>query len=41
MFTVIFVLFWVLLALGLLLIALSGGPSGALQQLQSQSRGSR
>jgi len=41
MFTLIFVLFWVLLALGLLLIALSGGPSGALQQLQSQSRGSR
>jgi mono/diheme cytochrome c family protein len=41
MFTVIFVLFWVLLALGLLLIALSGGPSGALQRLQSQSRGSR
>jgi mono/diheme cytochrome c family protein len=41
MFTVIFVLFWVLLALGLLLVALSGGPSGALQQLQSQSRGSR
>jgi mono/diheme cytochrome c family protein len=41
MFTLIFVLFWVLLGLGLLLIALSGGPSGALQQLQSQSRGSR
>ena len=41
MFTLIFVLFWVLLALGLLLVALSGGPSGALQQLQSQSRGSR
>ena len=41
MFTLIFVLFGVLLALGLLLIALSGGPSGALQQLQSQSRGSR
>jgi mono/diheme cytochrome c family protein len=41
MFTLIFVLAWVILALGLLLIALSGGPSGALQQLQSQSRGSR
>ena len=41
MFTLIFVLFWVILGLGLLLIALSGGPSGALQQLQSQSRGSR
>jgi mono/diheme cytochrome c family protein len=41
MFTVIFVLAWVILGLGLLLVALSGGPSGALQQLQSQSRGSR
>ena len=41
MLTVIFVLFWVILGLGLLLVALSGGPSGALQQLQSQSRGSR
>src|SRR5829696_106625 len=41
MLTVVFVLFWVLLGLGLLLIALSGGPSGALQRLQSQSRGSR
>lgn len=41
MSTLIFVLVWVVLALGLLLIALSGGPSGALQQLQSQSRGSR
>jgi cytochrome c550 len=41
MFTLIFVLAWVILGLGLLLIALSGGPSGALQQLQSQSRGSR
>src|SRR5215218_225226 len=41
MFTLIFVLAWVILALALLLIALSGGPSGALQRLQSQSRGSR
>ena len=41
MTTLIFVLTWVVLGLGLLLIALSGGPSGALQQLQSQSRGSR
>ena len=41
MLTVVFVLIWVILGLGLLLIALSGGPSGALQQLQSQSRGSR
>jgi mono/diheme cytochrome c family protein len=41
MSTLVFVLVWVVLGLGLLLIALSGGPSGALQQLQSQSRGSR
>jgi mono/diheme cytochrome c family protein len=41
MSTLVFVLIWVVLGLGLLLIALSGGPSGALQQLQSQSRGSR
>jgi mono/diheme cytochrome c family protein len=41
MATLIFVLTWVILGLGLLLIALSGGPSGALQRLQSQSRGSR
>jgi len=41
MLTVVFVLIWVVLGVGLLLIALSGGPSGALQQLQSQSRGSR
>jgi mono/diheme cytochrome c family protein len=41
MLTVVFVLLWVILGLGLLLIALSGGPSGALQRLQSQSRGSR
>ncbi len=41
MSTLIFVLVWVFLGLGLLLIALSGGPSGALQRLQSQSRGSR
>ncbi len=30
MSTLVFVLFWVILGLGLLLIALSGGPSGAL-----------
>ena len=41
MTALIFVLTWVVLGLGLLLIALSGGPSGALQRLQSQSRGSR
>jgi mono/diheme cytochrome c family protein len=41
MTTLIFVLVWVVLGLGLLLIAFSGGPSGALQQLMSQSRGAR
>jgi len=41
MSTLIFVLIWVTLGLGLLLVALSGGPSGALQQLQSQTRASR
>src|SRR5687768_15819664 len=41
MATLVFVLFWVVLGLGLLLVALSGGPSGALQRLQSQSRGGR
>jgi len=41
MSTLIFVLVWVLLGLGLLLIALSGGPGGALARLQSQSRASR
>jgi mono/diheme cytochrome c family protein len=41
MSTLVFVLIWVGLGLGLLLIALSGGPGGALQRLQSQSRGGR
>ena len=41
MSTLVFVLFWVVLGLGLLLIALSGGPSGALQRLQTQSRTGR
>jgi mono/diheme cytochrome c family protein len=41
MSTLIFVLVWVLLGLGLLLVAFSGGPGGALQRLMSQSRGSR
>jgi mono/diheme cytochrome c family protein len=41
MTTLVFVLVWVVLGLGLLLIALSGGPSGALQRMQSQSRASR
>src|SRR3954451_21722136 len=41
MTTLIFVLFWVLLGLGLLIVALSGGTGGALQRLQTQSRGGR
>ena len=41
MTTLVFVLVWVVLGLGLLLIAMSGGPSGAGQQLMSQSRGAR
>jgi mono/diheme cytochrome c family protein len=41
MTTLIFVLVWVVLGLGLLLVAFSGGPSGALQQLMSTSRGAR
>src|SRR5919197_395403 len=41
MTTLIFVLFWILLGLGLLLVALSGGPGGALQRPQTPSRGGR
>jgi mono/diheme cytochrome c family protein len=41
MTTLIFVLVWILLGLGLLIIALSGGPGGAVQKLQTQSRGGR
>src|SRR3954454_10285312 len=41
MTTLVFVLVFVLLGLGVLLVALSGGPSGALQRLQTQSRGGR
>jgi mono/diheme cytochrome c family protein len=41
MSTLIFVLVWVLLGLGLLLVAFSGGPGGAVQRLMSQSRFSR
>jgi mono/diheme cytochrome c family protein len=41
MSTLVFVLVWVVLGLGLLLIALSGGPGGALARLQSQTRTSR
>jgi mono/diheme cytochrome c family protein len=41
MSTLIFVLVWVSLGLGLLLVAMSGGPGGALQHLMSQSRRGR
>jgi mono/diheme cytochrome c family protein len=41
MSTLIFVLVWVLLGLGLLLVALSGGPGGALKGVMSDTRGSR
>ena len=41
MTTLIFVLVWVVLGLGLLFIALSGGPSGATEQLMSTSRAGR
>jgi mono/diheme cytochrome c family protein len=41
MTTLVFVLVWVILGLGLLFIALSGGPSGASQRLMSTSRAGR
>ncbi len=41
MTTFIFVLVWVVAGLGLLLIAMSGGPSGASQRFMSQTRASR
>jgi mono/diheme cytochrome c family protein len=41
MTTLIFVLVWVVLGLGLLFIALSGGPSGASERLMSTSRAGR
>jgi mono/diheme cytochrome c family protein len=41
MTTLVFVLVWVLAGLGLLLIAMSGGPGGAAQRLMSQTRASR
>lgn len=41
MTTLVFVLTWVLLGLGLLFIAMSGGPSGAGERLMSTSRGGR
>ena len=41
MLTLVFVLFWVLLGVGLVIIALSGGPRGAAKQLHGQSRRGR
>jgi mono/diheme cytochrome c family protein len=41
MSTLIFVLIWVALGLGLLLVAMSGGPGGAMQRMMSQSRTGR
>jgi mono/diheme cytochrome c family protein len=41
MLVTIFVLAWVLLGLGLLFVAFSGGRAGAAQQLMSTSRGAR
>jgi mono/diheme cytochrome c family protein len=41
MWTLVFVLVWVVLGVGLVVVALSGGPGGALARLQSQSRTGR
>jgi mono/diheme cytochrome c family protein len=41
MAVLIFVIFWVLVAIGLVFIALSGGPGGARARLHAQSRGAR
>jgi mono/diheme cytochrome c family protein len=41
MWTTVFVLAWVVAGIGLVLVAMSGGPGGALQRLQSQSRTAR
>jgi mono/diheme cytochrome c family protein len=41
MSTLVFVLVWVLLGLGVLVIAMSGGPGGALARLQTQTRRGR
>ena len=41
MAVIAFVVFWVLVALGLLFIAISGGPGGARERLQTQSRSGR
>jgi mono/diheme cytochrome c family protein len=41
MLTVLFVLVWVVLGVGLVLTALSGGPGGAAQRMMSTGRGAR
>ena len=41
MLTLIFVLTWVLLGLGLLFVAFSGGPGGAGERMMSTGRGAR
>ena len=41
MSALIFILIWVVLGLGLVLVAMSGGPGGALARLQSQTRTGR
>ncbi|MGZ8647190.1 MAG: hypothetical protein ACXW08_00890, partial [Solirubrobacteraceae bacterium] len=41
MTTLIFVLVWVVLGLGLVLVALSGGPGGAGRRVMSTSRRGR
>ena len=41
MAVIAFVVFWVLVAVGLLFIAISGGPSGARERLHGQSRRGR
>jgi mono/diheme cytochrome c family protein len=41
MSTLVFVLAWVLLGLGVLLVGLSGGPGGVMSRMQSQTRRGR
>jgi mono/diheme cytochrome c family protein len=41
MAVIAFVAFWVLVAFGLFFVAISGGPGGARERLQTQSRGGR
>ena len=41
MAVIAFVAFWVLVTIGLFFIAISGGPGGARERLQTQSRGGR